>query len=91
MGPVTEMETEGRSRQAGDGRHRVLIAAAVAALLGTRARILEIDLAEEPSGTGRKHSGRVPAPVKRAVLRRRIQIRTKAVRKEEQRETSDHA
>lgn len=43
MAPATEMETESKSRPAIGERHRILIAAATAALVGSRSRILEIN------------------------------------------------
>jgi hypothetical protein len=90
MAPVTELETEHETQQAIDDRHRILIAAAVAALVGSPFRILEINPAEGPSETGWKHCGRIPAAT-RAVLRRCIPIRTKVAPKEATRETPHHA
>ena len=82
MALVLETDTELEPRQEIGERHRVLIAAAVAAMVGRNARILDIDPV--------KRRGRASKPGKHAPLRRRKQIRTKAVRKEEQRETSNH-
>jgi len=78
-----ELETEREDRQAVGERHRVLIAAAVAAVVGSRFRILEINHTEQPSGTGWKHCGPISKPVTRAVLLRRVEIRTKTAREEE--------
>jgi hypothetical protein len=91
MAPVMEKESKREERQEIGERHRVLIAAAAAALVGSRFRILEINPVEEPSETGWERRGDITRLVKRAVLRRRIRIRVKAVRKEEKRETSHHA
>jgi biotin carboxyl carrier protein len=46
MAPVTQIETELESRLETRERHRVLIAAAIVALVGSRFRILEISPAE---------------------------------------------
>ena len=89
MAPVLEIETleietEIEQRPEIGERHRVLIAAAVAAVVGGPFRILEIKPAE-PAATGWKHCGRISKPVTRAVLRRRTQVRTRAARKEDKR------
>ena len=90
MAPVMERETEREERHEIAEHHRVLIAAAAAALLGSRVHILQIEPVQEPPGTVWERRERVTMPVKGAVLRRRIRIRGKAVRKEEKRETSHH-
>ncbi len=85
MAPVMEIETERDSHPAISERHRVLIAAAVAAVVGGPFRILEISPAEKPAETGWKHCGRISKPAPRAALRRPAQVRTKAARKEDKR------
>jgi hypothetical protein len=89
-----EMETgQEEDRQAVSERHRVLIAAATAALAGSGFRILEIKPAEEPSGKGWERRGPVTNAAERAVPHRCIRVHVKAARKrkEEQRETAHHA
>ena len=66
-------------------RHRILIAAAVAAVLGPRARIREIT----PGGWSQLRPGHQPAP--RPTFRRSIQVRVRTARKEELRETANLA
>jgi hypothetical protein len=58
MAPVMELEAESRKRMAIDRRSRVLIAAAAAAVLGSRFRILEIN----PAGSPRRTLGTARPP-----------------------------
>ena len=93
MAPVMQMETECEEQQAISERHRVLIAAAAAALVGSRFRILEINLAEESAEAGWKLCGRPAKRVTRAVLGRYIihaPKRPARRKKEEIGETSNH-
>lgn len=91
MAPVMLMEAETGERQWADQRRRVLIAAAVAAVVGGPFRILAIDPVEEPSATGWKHCGPIQEPDAPEVLRRHLEIRTHTGRQEDPRETSNHA
>jgi len=86
-----EMETESEDRLAIGHRRRVLITATVAAVVGSRARILEINLVEQPSRTGWKHCGNISKPAERAIFFRRFEIRATAAREEEECEASYQA
>jgi hypothetical protein len=91
MAPVMEIEAERTSRPVVSRRHRVLIAAAVAAVVGGRFRILEISRAPEPLETGWKPGDRAARPVTRAVVRMHLEIRTRKARREDKHETPHHA
>jgi hypothetical protein len=66
-------------------RHRILIAAAVAAVLGPRARIRRI----EPGGWSQLRPGHQPAPKSR--VRPLIQVHVRTARREKLREVTDLA
>jgi hypothetical protein len=66
-------------------RHRILIAAAVAAVLGPRANIRAI----MPGGWSQLRPGHQPAP--RPSFRRMIQVRVRTARRERIGETADLA
>jgi hypothetical protein len=66
-------------------RHRILIAAAVAAVLGPRAQIRGI----APGGWSQLRPGHQPVP--RPSYRRRIQVHVRTARKEELREVANLA
>jgi hypothetical protein len=84
-----EIESEPRAQIS--ERHRVLIAAAAAAVLGDRIRIVEIRETAEPSRNGWARYGRIPAEAPRKTVRPRIKALVKPPRKEKKRETPNHA
>ena len=92
MAPVLERERKLEGREEIEERHRVLIAATVAAVLAGRGfRIAEIKPVQEPSRTGWKRRGPVAKVVKEALVRRRIRSRGNKRPKEQKRETSHPA
>lgn len=91
MAPVTVMEAELEDRQTVSQRHRVLIAAAVAAVVDGRFRIVAIDPVRQPAPWGWKHCGRMAPSAARAAPRRHLEIRTDTASEEETYATSNHA
>ena len=95
MAPVMELaettETEPESAAAVAERHWVLIAAAVAAALDGRYRILDIQPAEDEPASDWKHGGRISKVATRPEPRPRLVARIRRVRKEKRLETSHHA
>jgi len=70
--------------------HRVLIAAAARALLGTPFRIQEfVPVSDSMSAWAGR--GRGAKPISRAALRRRIRVHVRIVPDEEKRETPHHS
>ena len=66
-------------------RHRILIAAAAAAVLGPRARVVKI----EPAGWAQLRPGHEPA--RRPTLQRLIQVHVRTARREKTREAANLA
>jgi hypothetical protein len=84
-----EIESEPRAQIS--ERHRVLIAAAAAAVLGDRIRIVEIRETAEPARNGWARHDRIPTEAPRKTVRPRIKTLVKPPRKEKKRETPNHA
>jgi hypothetical protein len=66
-------------------RHRILIAAAAAAVLGPGARVIEV----VPGGWAQLRPGHQPVP--RPTFRRLIQVHVRTARREKARETTNLA
>ena len=91
MAPVMVMEAERENQEAVSLRHRVLIAAAVAVVVGGRFRILSIDPVRTPVLSGWKHTGRIPPPAGPVVRRPPPAIPAETPGEEETDAPSNHA
>jgi len=90
MNTAKDDESNGEGDTIISEHHRVLIAAAARALLGTPFRIQEIEpVPGRPSAwAGRARAARL---ISRAALRRRIRVHVRVAPQEEKRETPHHS